>query len=76
MAVAYCDYHEAPPLTSAVAAAEFREEFTEEFEAYFRDAKDYLRCIDEERAHVLLELEEAAARYSRFLRDFPPVIGQ
>lgn len=66
---AFCLPPNAPPLTSEETARDYREEFKTEFEVYFRDAQDYVRCLDEERARTIQELTETADRYGRFLDD-------
>lgn len=68
-AMAFCDPPVAPPLTSEDLAREFREEFRQDFEKYFSDAQTYLRCLEDERAEVMAEISETAARYDRFIKD-------
>jgi len=66
---AFCDPPIAPAPTSLETAKEFRAEFQQEFEQYFRDAEEYLRCLDQERADVLGEIKNTVVRYQRFLQD-------
>ncbi len=66
---AFCSPPVAPPLTSEALAKEFRDEFRQDFEQYFSDAQGYLRCLEEERAEVMVEVRETADRYQRFLND-------
>ncbi len=66
---AFCDPPIAPPLTSEALAREYQEEFRQGFEAYFSEAQAYLRCLEAERSEVMLEINETAARYNRFLKD-------
>lgn len=66
---AFCSPSVAPAPTSEALAREFEPEFRQDFERYFSDATAYFRCIDEERGRVMLEVEETAQRYDRFLTD-------
>lgn len=68
-ALAFCDPPIAPTLTSEKLAREFREEFRQDFETYFKNAEDYLRCLEIERSEIMVELRYMAARYNRFLND-------
>ena len=68
-ALAFCDPPIAPAPTSVAVAREYRDEFSQEFEVYFRQAEEYLRCLDQERADVLTEIRDTVARYQRFLHD-------
>lgn len=68
-ASAFCDPPIAPALTTEALAREYRDEFRQDFEQYFSDAQTYMRCLDEERSEVMLEISDVAARYDRFLRD-------
>lgn len=68
-AAAFCTPPVAPPLTSEALAKEFRNEFRHDLEQYFSDAQGYLICLEEERAEVMVEVRETAARYERFLND-------
>jgi hypothetical protein len=66
---AFCDPPLAPPPTSLENAKEYREVFRQEFEQYFQDAEEYMRCLDRERADVLAEIRDTVGRYQRFLED-------
>lgn len=68
-ASAFCEPPLAPPPTSAEAARLYTEEFRMEFEAYFRDAQEWFRCIELQKQEVSREVEETAGRYQRFMRD-------
>ncbi len=67
--LAFCNPPIAPAPTSEVLAREYREEFRQNFEQYFSDAQLYLRCLETERSEVMIEVNETAARYNRFLKD-------
>jgi hypothetical protein len=59
-----------PPLpTSESVAREFREEFKDQFDRYFRAASRYTTCLEDERTRVIEEMRETALRYDRFLND-------
>ncbi|MEY8099531.1 hypothetical protein AB9F29_19275 [Falsihalocynthiibacter sp. S25ZX9] len=68
-AQAFCDPPAAPPRTNADVGREYQEEFRQEFEHYFSDAQRYLRCLDQERAKVMDDVQDTAERYDRFLKD-------
>ena len=68
-AAAFCDPPVPPPPTDLEMAKEFRDEFKFEFEQYFQDAQEYLRCIEQERTDVLAEIQNTIDRYNRFLTD-------
>lgn len=68
-AQAFCDPPLPPALTSEALAREYEAEFKQDFERYFSDASAYFRCIDQERGRVMVEVEETANRYDRFLTD-------
>lgn len=68
-AQAFCDPPLPPAPTSETLAREYEAEFKQDFERYFSDASAYFRCLDEERGRVIVEVEETANRYDRFLTD-------
>ena len=68
-AQAFCDPPVPPTPTSETLAREYEAEFKQDFERYFSDATSYFRCLDEERGRVMVEVEETANRYDRFLTD-------
>ena len=59
----------APAPTTAELAHDFREEFKDEFDHYFRDASRYIACLDAERVRVFHEMQITTQRYERFLND-------
>lgn len=65
----WCDPPIAPQLTDMELAKEFRDEFYDEFNQYFRDASQYTACLDAERARVWEEMRITGQRYERFLTD-------
>ena len=70
MAVAeWCDPPIAPTPTTPELAHDFREEFKDEFDQYFRDASLYTACLDAERVRVFQEMQITTQRYERFLTD-------
>ena len=68
-ALAFCDPPLPPALTNETLAREYEAEFKQDFERYFSDANAYFRCLDQERGRVMVEVEETANRYDRFLTD-------
>jgi hypothetical protein len=46
---------------------EWREVIKDEFNMYFKDSEDYVRCLDRERARVLQEMGQQAHRMNDFL---------
>lgn len=65
----WCDPPIAPTPTTPELARDFREEFKDEFDLYFRDASAYTACLDAERQRIFLEMQNTAQRYERFLSD-------
>jgi hypothetical protein len=65
----WCDPPIAPAPTTPELAHDFREEFKDEFDRYFRDASLYTACLDAERVRVFKEMQITAQRYERFLND-------
>lgn len=65
----WCDPPIAPIPTTPELAHDFREEFKDEFDQYFRDASLYTACLDAERVRIFQEMENTALRYERFLND-------
>ncbi len=65
----FCDPPLPPALTSETLAREYEAEFKQDFERYFSDASAYFRCLDDERGRVMVEVEETANRYDRYLTD-------
>ena len=63
----WCDSPIAPTPTTPELAHDFREEFNDEFDRYFRDASLYTACLDAERAKVFQEMQITTQRYERFL---------
>lgn len=65
----WCDPPIPPAPTSEALAREFREEFNDQFDQYFRAASRYTTCLDSERGRVVEEMRETALRYERLLDD-------
>ncbi|MCF7701926.1 hypothetical protein [Loktanella sp. M215] len=65
----WCDPPIAPTPTTPELAHDFREEFKDEFDQYFRDASLYTACLDAERVRVFQEMQNTTQRYERFLND-------
>jgi len=65
----WCDPPIAPTPTTPELAHDFREEFKDEFDQYFRDASLYTACLDAERVRVFQEMQITTQRYERFLND-------
>jgi hypothetical protein len=65
----WCDPPIAPTPTTPELAHDFREEFKDEFDRYFRDASRYTACLDAERVRVFQEMQITTQRYERFLND-------
>ena len=65
----WCDPPIVPELTTPELAQEYREEFKDEFDQYFRDASRYTACLDAERTRIWEEMQITAQRYNRFLKD-------
>ena len=65
----WCDPPIAPTPTTSELAHDFREEFKDEFDQYFRDASLYTACLDAERVRVFQEMQITTQRYERFLND-------
>tara|TARA_R110002072_G_scaffold246837_2_gene406109 strand:+ start:752 stop:1036 length:285 start_codon:yes stop_codon:yes gene_type:complete len=65
----WCDPPIAPTPTTPELARDFREEFKDEFDRYFRDASAYAACLDAERQRIFLEMQNTTQRYERFLND-------
>ena len=65
----WCDPPIAPTPTTPELARDFREEFKDEFDQYFRDASLYTACLDAERVRVFQEMQITTQRYERFLND-------
>jgi len=65
----WCDPPIAPTPTTPELAKDFREEFKAEFDQYFRDAPQYVACLDRERTRIFDEMEFTVQRYDRFLSD-------
>lgn len=65
----WCNPPIAPAPTTAELAHDFREEFKDEFDRYFRDASRYTACLDAERVRVFQEMQITTQRYERFLND-------
>jgi hypothetical protein len=65
----WCDPPIAPAPTTVELAHNFREEFKDEFDQYFRDASLYTACLDAERVRVFQEMQITTQRYERFLND-------
>ncbi|MCF7701649.1 hypothetical protein [Loktanella sp. M215] len=65
----WCDPPIAPTPTTPELAHDFREEFKDEFDQYFRDASLYTACLDAERVRVFKEMQHTTQRYERFLND-------
>ncbi|SFL63024.1 hypothetical protein SAMN04488004_13420 [Loktanella salsilacus] len=65
----WCDPPVAPAPTTADLAHDFREEFKDEFDQYFRDASLYTACLDAERVRVFQEMQITTHRYEWFLND-------
>ena len=68
-AFAFCSPPIPPEPTSEALAREYEPEFRQDFERYFSDTTAYFQCLDDERRRVLIEAEETAQRYDRFLAD-------
>ena len=67
----WCNPPIAPAPTTAELAHDFREEFKDEFDWYFRDASLYTACLDAERVRVFQEVQITTQRYGQFLNDSP-----
>ena len=67
--VAFCSPPTPPALTSEALAREFEPEFRRDFEHYFAATSIYFRCLEDERRRIMVEAEETAQRYDRFLSD-------
>lgn len=52
-----------------VAAAAYAELIKADFETYFREAQEYFRCVDEERALTFLETGAVSESYAKFLEE-------
>lgn len=54
-----------PPerITDPAIRTEYRAEITAEYSAYFDDAQDFLRCVDETRIATISEVNQALADY-------------
>jgi hypothetical protein len=65
----WCDPPIAPAPTTTELAHDFREEFKDEFDRYFRDASLYTACLDAERVRVFQEMQITTQGYERFLND-------
>jgi len=65
----WCDPPIAPAPTTAELVHDFREEFKDEFDRYFRDASRYTACLDAERVRIFQEMQITTQRYERFLND-------
>lgn len=65
----WCDPPIAPTPTTPGLARDFREEFKDEFDQYFRDTSAYVACLDAERQRIFLEMQNTTQRYERFLND-------
>ncbi len=65
----WCDPPIAPAPTTPELAHDFRKEFKDEFDQYFRDASLYTACLDAERVRVFQEMQITTQRYERFLND-------
>ena len=59
------------PLTDAAVAAEYAPEIREEYAVYFDEAQAFFRCIDQLRAAVSEEVNQAIVDYGA-LRPVPP----
>jgi hypothetical protein len=65
----WCDPPIAPTPTMSELAHDFREEFKDEFDRYFRDASLYTACLDAERVRVFQKMQITTQRYEQFLND-------
>jgi hypothetical protein len=65
----WCDPPIAPAPTTPELAHDFRDEFKDEFDRYFRDASRYTACLDAKRVRVFQEMQITTQRYERFLND-------
>lgn len=52
-----------------VAAVAYADLIKADFEAYFREAQEYFRCVDEERARIFTQAGAASESYAKFLRE-------
>jgi hypothetical protein len=52
-----------------VAAVAYADLIKADFEAYFRDAQAYFRCVDEERAQTFAQAGAVSESYAKFLRE-------
>jgi len=55
--------------TDPVVAVAYGDLIKADFETYFREAQEYFRCVDEERARTFADARAVSESYAKFLQE-------
>ena len=68
----YCLPPEAPISADPALVAAYRPELLADYERYWAESSRYIRCLDEERARTLAEIQSALEDYQAVFDTKPP----
>lgn len=70
----YCLPPEAPISADPTLVAEYRPEILADYERYWTENSRYIRCLDEERARALAEVQSSLEDYQAVFEARPPAL--